>query len=159
MSPRSTTQRSSTFHALLAAMTVAVLAAGCAAGTSRAGVGPRSDVMRSDVARADVAAQAVSRSRYIGVGEISTIHEVANAEEVIRRLRPELLRPRRTHSGFQTAYATPIVYLNGLKIGGLETLSTIPASVLQDVRYLSEVEAGIRFMGVHPVGAIVIRTR
>ena len=154
MSPRSTTQRSATVHTLLAAVAAALLVGGCAATTARPDV-----ALRSDVARADVAAQSVSRSRYIGLAEISTIHEVANAEDVIRRLRPELLRPRRTHSGFQTAYQTPIVYLNGLKIGGLETLLTIPASVLQDVRYLTEVEAGIRFMGVHPVGAIHVRTR
>lgn len=154
MSPRSTTQRSANLHTLLAAVTAALLAGGCAAATPSTGAVPR-----SDVARADVAAQSVSRSRYIGRGEISTVYEVASAEEVIRRLRPELLRPRRAHSGFQTLYQTPLVYLNGVKLGGLEMLSTIPASVVQDVRYLSEVEAGLRFMGDHPVGAIVIRTR
>jgi hypothetical protein len=154
MSPRSTTQRSVTLHSVLAAMAAALLAAGCAASTPQTGAVPR-----SNVARADVAAQSVSRSRYIGLGEISTMHQVASADEVIRRLRPELLRPRRAHSGFQTTYQTPVVYLNEVRLGGLEMLSTIPASVLQDVRYLSEVEAGLRFMGDHPVGAIVLRTR
>jgi hypothetical protein len=154
MSSRSTTQRSATLYTLLTAAAAALLAGGCSATTPRTGVEPR-----SDVARADIAAQSVSRARYIGLGEIKTVYQEASAEEVIRRLRPELLRPRRAHSGFQTLYQTPVVYLNGVRLGGLEMLATIPATVMQDVRYLSEVEAGLRFMGDHPVGAIVVRTR
>ena len=95
--------------------------------------------------------------RFIGRDEVvaSFAH---NAEDLLRRLRPHLLEPRAAQWHAGQTYATPLVYVNDVREGGLEMLHLVPASWILDVTYLTPVEASVRFTGDHPAGAIVIRT-
>jgi hypothetical protein len=51
------------------------------------------------------------------------------------------------------------VYVDGVPVGGVETLTSIPATAVQDVRWLSAVEATTRYGTGNANGAIIVRTR
>ena len=82
-----------------------------------------------------------------------------NAEEVIRRFRPLLLSPTRSPTRLDGRQFLPTVYVDDLKAGGVEVLRSYPTSLLRAVQYLTESEANSRWVGVHPAGAILLKTR
>lgn len=96
-------------------------------------------------------------SRLISASDIGRSGSYS-AEELVRRTRPQLLLPRVSgrHPG-RGAY-TPIVYVDGLRQGGIEVLHLIPVSSLREVEYLPEALANVRFHGAHAGGAIVLTT-
>lgn len=73
--------------------------------------------------------------------------------EAIGALRGSWLRTRGpSNSGV-------IVYLDGNRLGGVETLRTITTSVVTSAHFLTAPEAQARFGINHPDGAIVVVTR
>jgi hypothetical protein len=82
-----------------------------------------------------------------------------NAEDLLQRLRPQMLLARVAHGSGSGTSATPTVYVDEVREGGIEVLQLVPARSIVDVTYLRAVEADRRFVGRHPAGAIVIRTR
>lgn len=92
-----------------------------------------------------------------------TVEEIAqttftSAFEVIQSLRPEFLRTRgATSVRHPPEYA--LVYVDGMRAGGLDTLRTIPREALLEVRYLSGVDATTLYGTGHGGGAIQIMTR
>jgi hypothetical protein len=128
----------------LAALIVVISAAGCTGG-----------------AAIDHSAQVPSPQRgrsmrFIGRDEVIS-SSASNAEDLLQRVRPQLLQPRPARGGAGHTYATPEVYVNDIREGGLEVLHLVPASSILDITYLTPLEANIRFTGYHPGGAIVIR--
>jgi hypothetical protein len=93
----------------------------------------------------------------IGLEEIQSV-EVANAFELIQRLRPEMLRPRAT-LGLGGSQVTPTVYLDGVRAGELDQLASVSKDALREVRYISAADATTRFGTGHTGGAIMILTR
>jgi hypothetical protein len=81
------------------------------------------------------------------------------AEDAVRRLRPQLLQPRRSAARISMDYYTPLVYLDGIRAGGIESLSSIPAAQIIEFRFHPETEANLLFSGMHPGGAISLKTR
>jgi hypothetical protein len=73
--------------------------------------------------------------------EIATV-PAANAYEAVQRLRPAFLRPRSTATR-TTEYA--VVFLDGIRRGSPETLKTIPAAQIDEIRYLSATDATTRY--------------
>jgi hypothetical protein len=142
--------RSMTTRALVALAGVALLGA-CSMSTSA----NQSDMRSVGSMRA---AHLSSSMRFLAASEIQQSGALT-AAEAIRRLRPLLLLPRRSVWEISTQYHTPLVYLDGVKAGGIEVLSTIPASRILDVRYVPESEANMLFMGAHPAGAIAVKTQ
>jgi hypothetical protein len=78
----------------------------------------------------------------------------ANAYEVIERLRPRFLT---TRIDLQPR-AERQVYLNGLRLGGLNQLRTIPATSVMEIRFVRSFEGG-GAAGRDAGGAIVVVAR
>jgi hypothetical protein len=89
------------------------------------------------------------------------------AYDLIRALRPRMLIARgvSTRLVARPGGSAPLmtrgikVYLDGVPVGGVETLTSIPATTVQDVRWLSAVDATTRYGTGNADGAIVVRTR
>ncbi len=83
----------------------------------------------------------------------------SNAMEAVERLRPSFLRTRGAQSMQNSEPPTPIVYVDGMRYGTLQTLSTIPALSILSIEYMNAIDASQRFGMGHEGGAIVINTR
>ena len=79
-----------------------------------------------------------------------------NARQTIQRLRPSWLRPR--SSSLRARYL-PVVFQDGLKMGGLENLDRVQAWQLNEIRHLSAADATSRYGTGYPGGIILLVTR
>ena len=77
------------------------------------------------------------------------------AYETIERLRPWYLSLTRTRG----ASGERAVYVDGMRLGGLEALHGIPSASVREIRTLDAREATTRFGTGHSAGAIVVVTR
>lgn len=80
------------------------------------------------------------------------------AMQLIRRLRPIWLGARGQKSLADPSATYPVVYIDDIRHGGLDTLHGIPSSEIHSVRYFSMAEATIRWGTGHPSGVINIVT-
>lgn len=95
----------------------------------------------------------------VGHEELSTIR-ANTAYDVVVQLRPEFLHRRGASGPEQRESAEPIVYLDGVRQGSLESLHTIPAQLVKEVRFLSPSQAiGLFGPGNYGRGAIAILSR
>ncbi len=83
-----------------------------------------------------------------------------NAMDVIQRLRPSMLRGRGS-AGMEGGSSAQqiVVYVDGIKAGGLEALSPISAISIKEIRFLSAADATTRFGTGTPAGAILVTTK
>ena len=80
-----------------------------------------------------------------------------NAYEAIRQARPNWLRTRGTNSIYAN---NPImVYVDGTRSGGVESLQAIPVMAIERMRFYDATEAQSRFGLNHTNGAIEVITR
>lgn len=79
-----------------------------------------------------------------------------NAYEVVEALRTNWLRPRGTDS-FQSP-SVVIVYLDNVKLGGVETLRGLQLSNIQSIRHYDASSANARWGLGHASGAIQVLT-
>src|SRR5688572_26462912 len=91
--------------------------------------------------------------------------EFVTAYDIVRTLRPGLLVSREIARGrqpqgtlWQSSHGIK-VYLDGIAYGGLESLATIPAASVLDVRWLSALDATTRFGTGNTAGAILVTSR
>jgi hypothetical protein len=96
--------------------------------------------------------------RVIGRAEIEAT-PARNAEDLLRRVRPHLLLPRPVRGRGLLVHATPVVYVNDVRQGGLEILHHLPVHSILEIAFLPAVDADRTLIGLHPAGAIVVRTR
>jgi hypothetical protein len=96
--------------------------------------------------------------RVIDRTEIATT-PARNVEDLLQRARPQLLLPRAVRGRGLLTYATPIVYVDDVRQGGLEMLHHLPVHSVVEIVYLPAVEADRVLVGRHAAGAIIIRTR
>ena len=82
-----------------------------------------------------------------------------NAYELVRLLRPLYLRDRGPQSFDPAAARQPVVYVDGIRLGEVASLRTIPTSAVLEISYLSPLEAAARWGANHPAGVIQVRTR
>lgn len=87
----------------------------------------------------------------------------SSAYDVVTRLRPAWLSPARlTMSGARAGTQTLLVYLDGVRFGGVETLRTLSASQITSMEFLTATRAAseVRDVGTSPVGPVImVRTR
>lgn len=84
----------------------------------------------------------------------------ATALEAIQRLQPNMLQKKRGPSSINFEdQAQIMVYVDGSRLGGIETLTLIQAAAIVEIRFLSASEATIRYGTGNAGGAIVITTR
>ena len=89
---------------------------------------------------------------------------VPTAFDIVSRLRPSWLRQGRTGSigGGTVSSQVTLVYLDGQRVGGIETLKTISSAGITSMRYLDATRAAtiLRDPGSEAIsGAIVISTK
>lgn len=82
----------------------------------------------------------------------------SNAYQLIQNLRPYWLRGRGRKSFHLDQASSPVVYLDGTRFGGVESLTSIPVSNLLEIRFFTASEANVRLGADHPSGAIMIVT-
>ncbi len=78
----------------------------------------------------------------------------SDAYDLIRNLKPQWLRRGGHRSIYFTSYAT--VYVNDSKHGDIDSLRSIPAEHIKEIRFLNAGEAASRFGLNHAGGAILI---
>ena len=101
----------------------------------------------------------VRRSQVIEQGELHARAPGASAMEVIRQLRPEFLRRNLViRGGDRVDDGFPAVYLDGVRLGGIRDLETIPADVITRIRFLKAAEAAEWVGREHRSGVIAVST-
>ena len=82
-----------------------------------------------------------------------------NAYEAVERLRPAFLRTRGSQSLQNQEPPTPMVYVDGMRYGTLQTLATVPTIGIVSIQYLNAIEATQRYGFGNEGGAIMIVTK
>lgn len=98
-------------------------------------------------------------SRYIITAEEIAETSANNAYEAIQRLRPDLLNRDMRRSVDMYSTAGVVVYVQGARYGNKESLKTISALEIAEIKYLSKSEATMRFGSDHAGGAFLIKLR
>lgn len=99
------------------------------------------------VAASAVTAPAPSRNPdVISEAEIALQRDVANAFDLIRRIRPNFLRAQERTS-LRTTAAAALVRLNGQLLGEISELRGIEVSRIKEIRFYSIVQAESLFSG------------
>ena len=84
---------------------------------------------------------------------------VSTAFEAIEQLRPQFFRSRGETSILLRDATQTSVYLDNMRLGGLETLHDVPISGIQSIRYLSAGEATYHWGTNQTGGAIQLVSR
>jgi hypothetical protein len=98
-----------------------------------------------------------SRSDIVELSEIESLPVAANALEVVRQLRPAYLFPRSVST--QGGRLEPTVYLDNIRLGSIQLLSTIPREAIEDIRYLQPFAAQLWMPPGQNGPAIVVRSK
>jgi hypothetical protein len=98
------------------------------------------------------------RSDLISYEEIQATPDARDAFELVRRLRPNFLIVRATGSASpgRVKQTDIIVWVNGAERGALETLRTIPAHAVLEIRKISQADAVTQF-GKDQNGVIMVK--
>jgi len=84
---------------------------------------------------------------------------VSTAMEVIERLRPEYVRGRGRTSFDGPDTQLPVVYVDGVRAGGVDALRNISAHDVREIRYVNATDATTRYGTGHTGGVIEVRIR
>lgn len=110
-------------------------------------------------------ASAGGRKARLATHNVITADEIAHvgattALEAIQRLQPRMLEKQRGPSSINFEdQAQIMVYVDGSRLGGIESLTLIQSAAIVEIRFLSASEATIRYGSGNAAGAIVITTR
>jgi len=96
------------------------------------------------------------RPDVIAMDEIQATPDARDAYELVRRLRPQFLYVRATGSGGRTRPTDILVWVNGAERGSLETLRSIPAHAVLEIRKMSAADAVTQY-GKDQNGVILVR--
>ena len=83
----------------------------------------------------------------------------ASAYDVIARTHANFFRNRGRTSILAKDQARPVVFLNDVEYGVIETLRNIPASRLHEIRFYSGTEAAAKFGSAYSGGVIQLISR
>jgi hypothetical protein len=81
------------------------------------------------------------------------------AHETISRLRPEWLRTRGSTSLTRASASDVVIYMDGMRFGGPDSLHSIRVAEIAEIRYMTGPEATNRFGTGVSGGVIHIRTK
>jgi hypothetical protein len=104
-------------------------------------------------------ASPVPSRNVITADEIARVN-AANAYEAIQRLQPRMLAKQRGPSSISLENQSRIlVYVDGTRFGGIESLPLIQATSILKIQFLSASEATFRYGTGNSAGAIEITSR
>ena len=83
----------------------------------------------------------------------------SNAYDAVERLRPAFLQTRGPQSIQNTAPPTPMVYVDGMRYGALQSLMSLPTISIISIQYLNALDATQRFGMGNDGGAILVTTK
>jgi len=89
--------------------------------------------------------------------QIEAMPPASNAWDIVQRRRPEYLRDRSLNSAVSRTYA--IVYVDGIRRGLPESLRSIPANDVQEIRFINAIDAQQRYGPDHTGGVIEVTVR
>jgi len=94
---------------------------------------------------------------------VLTLEEIQGSNEtdalgLIRRLRPAWLRLRSSSRLGGEPAAEPVVYLDNVKYGTIQSLRGLDVHILSEIRYLSGPDATVQYGTGHSGGAILVTT-
>ena len=95
------------------------------------------------------------RADLISYEEIQATADARDAYDLVRRLRPNFLNVRATGTAGRTRQTDLLVWVNGAERGPLETLRTIPAHAVLEIRKISAADAVTQF-GKDQNGVIMV---
>ena len=126
-----------------AAVTLVVLATGCASGRP-----------------SDTTGALTSReSNVITYGEMSRVQGLVTAWDAVQRLRPRFLRNAGRTSILGNGDNRALVRIDDVDTGLPEVLRTIEIQTVKEIRYYSAVDATSRFGGMYGRGIIHVITK
>ena len=100
-----------------------------------------------------------STQHVITWNEIQRIDPGATALEAVRRLRPEFLSRRVAPVPTDPYVGYPAVYVDGVRLGGVDMLQAIPVSRIVEIRYLRASAAAHELGASQPGGVLAVSTR
>lgn len=98
------------------------------------------------------------RNDLITQEEIQSHDGLNTAYDVVQRLRPQFLRRRGVNS-LASSGDDILVYLDGIRTGGVEVLRTIDANTVQQIHYVNARDATTKYGTGHSQGVIEVKTR
>ncbi len=98
-------------------------------------------------------------SRHVLLGDEIQAAGVSTAYQAVARLRPEWLHRRGQISVRDRSAGAVVVYLNGLRQGGVNVLDAVAAATVVQMEYLSGQDATTRFGTGHGGGVILLTVR
>ena len=138
---------------------VMVITAACG-GAARTGSTASGSVTSSTAATSAPRASAPIRgSANLIVGAEIATSGASDALQAIRTLRPSMLRGRTGTRNDQSGAADIVVYVDGIRAGGPQTLESVAAITVTEIRFLNASDATTRFGTGHPMGAILVSTK
>lgn len=105
------------------------------------------------------AGSAPSTSRRVLLGDEIRGASATNAYDAVQRLRPEWLRRRGQISIQDPSAGAVVVYLDGVRFGGPQSLENLRPEGIVQMEYLDASDATIRFGTGHGGGVILVTTR
>jgi len=90
--------------------------------------------------------------------EIAQHDGLRTAYDVVRRLRPQFLR-RRGVASLSAASEEIVVYLDGIRTGGVEVLRNIDVATVREIRHINARDATTKYGTGHSQGVIEVLTR
>jgi hypothetical protein len=99
-----------------------------------------------------------SRSGPIERADVEAV-STRDALQLVQRLRPQWLRGRGSTSLRSPGATLPVVYLDGVRYGEVDSLRQIDSEAVWRVEFLSAPDATNRFGTGHAGGAILVMTR
>ena len=109
-----------------------------------------------------VGACAASSSTARGSSDVLTHAEITasnatTAFELLQQLRPQFLRSRGVPSMRDPSAGYPVVYMNDVRRGGIDTLRSILVEEVDEIRFFSAADATTRWGTGHAGGVIQVR--
>lgn len=109
-----------------------------------------------------LAACSTTSASRMGSSDVLTRSEIetaraSNALELLQQLRPQFLRSRGALSIRDPAAGHPVVYMNNMRYGDIESLRTIGIEEIDEIHYISAADATTRWGTGHAGGVIQVR--
>jgi hypothetical protein len=134
-----------------------LLASACASGSGGAGAST-SPTSETNTGAATTAKRRVGSSRNVITAEELASAHVSTVYEAIERLRPHFLQ---THGAvsMQDMTADILVYMDNVRLGGVDVLRRVEPGQVQEVRYVNAKDATTRYGTGHGGGVIEVTSK